>query len=165
MIQEMLKNKNGATRSLCGWIYPKLTDEDLKALWSDIYPATRNIAPSGIMFASGVQVDGLKMMANKRTKEGLELTVRYVRHQNGHGSGPRMPQVMDILLQYGGHAKKYIPELQKHLIYWESQRVGKKGADPTDPASVLQATIQKIQAMNEPAPGDQLVSIETYIKK
>jgi len=165
MIQEMLKNKNGATRSLCGWIYPKLTDEDLKALWADIYPATRNIAPSGIMFASGVQVDGLKLMAKQRTKEGLELTVRYVRHQNGHGSGPRMPQIMEILLQYGGHAKSYIPELQKHLVYWESQRVGKKGANPTDPASVLQATIQKIQAMKDPAPEDKLVSIESYIKK
>lgn len=165
MIQEMLKNKNGATRSLCGWIYPKLTDEDLKALWADIYPATRNIAPSGIMFASGVQVDGLKLMAKQRTKEGLELTVRYVRHQNGHGSTPRMPQVMDILLQYGGHAKKYIPELQKHLAYWESQRVSRKGADPTDPASVLQATIEKIQAMKDPAPEDKLVSIGQYIKK
>jgi len=165
MIREMLKNKNGATRSLCGWIYPKLTDEDLKALWADIYPATRNIAPSGIMFASGVQVDGLKLMAKQRTKEGLELTVRYVRHQNGHGSGPRMPQIMEILLQYGGHAKSYIPELQKHLVYWESQRVGKKGANPTDPASVLQATIQKIQAMKDPAPEDKLVSIESYIKK
>jgi hypothetical protein len=165
MIQEMLKNKNGATRSLCGWIYPKLTDEDLKALWADIYPATRNIAPSGIMFASGVQVDGLKLMASKRTKEGLELAVWYVRNQNGHGSGPRMPQIMDVLLKYGGHAKPYIPELQKHLAYWESQRVSKKGADPTDQASVLQATIQKIQAMKDPAPEDKLVSIESYIKK
>lgn len=165
MIREMLKNRNGGTRSYCGWIYPKLTDEDLKALWGDIYPATRNIALSGIMFASGVQVDGLKLMAKQRTKEGLELTVRYVRHQNGHGSTPRMPQVMDILLQYGGHAKKYIPELQKHLVYWESQRVSRKGADPTDQASVLQATIQKIQAMKDPAPEDKLVSIESYIKK
>jgi hypothetical protein len=165
MIQEMLKNKNGATRSLCGWIYPKLTDEDLKALWADIYPATRNIAPSGIMFASGVQVDGLKLMAKQRSKEGLELAVWYVRNQNGHGSGPRMPQIMEVLLQYGGHAKAYIPELQKHLAYWESQRPGRRAAIPTDQAGVIQATIQKIQAMKDPAPEDKLVSIGQYIKK
>jgi hypothetical protein len=112
-----------------------------------------------------VQVDGLKLMAKQRSKEGLELAVWYVRNQNGHGSGPRMPQIMEVLLQYGGHAKAYIPELQKHLAYWESQRPGRRAAIPTDQAGVIQATIQKIQAMKDPAPEDKLVSIGQYIKK
>jgi len=165
MIREMLKNKNGATRSMCGWIYPKLTQDELKLMWGDIYPATRNIAPSGIMFASGVQTQGLKLMANQRVKEGLELTVWYVRHQNGHGSGSRMQEVIDILFQYGGHAKKFIPELQKYADYWVTQRASSKKIDPKDQASVIQEAIKKIQAMKDPVPDDKLQSIEAYIKK
>ena len=162
-VREILTNKNGWARSTCaGWIYSRLTDAERETLWGDIYRATREIAPSGIMFASGVRVEGLRLMAEHRIKEGVDLTAWFVRYQKDHGKGRRMPQVLEILLQYGAHAKRVIPELEKHAAYWETKRNPRKKPGPTDLANQIRETIRKIEAIDGP-PQDELVSIAEHI--
>ncbi len=158
-IKEILTNDNGRARSNLAWVYNELTQDELKQMWGSVYRATRKIAPSGIMFASGIQVDGLKLMAKNRTQEGLESCVWYIRHQNGHGSGPRTPEILSILMTYGAHAKAYIPKLEEHAKYFEAN-----GKTSTAQALAVREAIAKIKAI-EGEPTDKLVSIAEYLKQ
>jgi len=163
-IRDILTNQNGGARSSLAWVYNELKMDELDLLWKDIVQATRYIAPSGIMFASGIRDEGLRLMAKHRIKEGVELTAYYVRHQNGHGSGERMPRILETLLQYGGHAKSVIPELERHAAYFENRRTPGKPVRPDDLASQIRAAIEKIKAMEDPAAGDELVSIAAKLE-
>jgi len=162
-VKEILKNENGWARStLSGFIYPLLTASEREQLWGDIHLATRHIAPSGIMFASGVRTHGLKLMAQHHIEEGLELAAWYIRYQKGHGNKGRVPAALDAILAYGAHAKRVIPELEKHAAWYEAQRRGKPRDD--DPANRIRAAIKKIEAMKSP-PDFELVSISDHLKK
>ncbi len=162
-IKEILTNENGWARStMSSWVYPELTGAERDLLWGDIYRATRHIAPSGIMFASGNRTDGLKLMAEHHIKEGLDLAAWYVRYQKGHGNKKRVPQALAAILEYGAHAKKVIPQLESHAQWYESQRRGK--LQPDDPANAIREAIKKIEGIKTP-PSVELVSIADHIKK
>jgi hypothetical protein len=165
-IKEILTNENGWARSTAAsYIYPQLQEAELNQLWGDVYKATREIAPSGIMFASGVRTDGLKLMADHRIKEGLDLAAWYIRYQKGHGAPGRVPAALAAILQYGGHAKRVIPQLEEHIPYWESRRNLRRPIPPDDPANRIREAIEKIKAMPDPATDDQLVSIARDLDK
>jgi len=150
-IKELLTNQNGGARSVLGWVYPKLTKDETKLLWRDIYQSTRKIAPSGIMFASNIRTDGLNVMADHHIKEGLDLTVWYMRNQKSHNSPQRIPRALDAILKYKYHAKRIIPDLEKQLPYWEARKNPNKLSSPKHPANLIRAAIKKIQAMpNQP---------------
>ena len=68
-----LQNQDGRARGTIGGIYQKLSYEKIKPLLPAIHEAIVNPAPSGIMFASGVRVSGLEVLATHRIKEGLPL--------------------------------------------------------------------------------------------
>ncbi|MDT8390418.1 MAG: DUF6288 domain-containing protein [Lentisphaeria bacterium] len=158
-IKEILTNENGWARStLSHWMYARLTDGEKERLWPDVYRAAREIAPSGIMFASGVRTDGLTLLAENHIQEGLDLAVWYVRHQKGHGGPGRVPLALAAIREYGAHAKRIIPDLEKHISYWESRRNTRKPVPPNDPANLIRETIEKIKAMPEPPPFE-LISI------
>lgn len=163
-IKEILTNKNGWARStLSNWIYPRLTEKEREQLWGDIYRATRYIAPSGIMFASGVRVHGLKLMAEHHIKEGLDLAAWYVRHQKGHGNRRRVPEALEAILKYEAHAKKVIPELESHARWYEGPRKNNEKAKPDATAKAIREAIEKIKTFEEP-PAFELVSIAEYIQ-
>jgi len=157
-MREILTNKNGWARStLSHWVYPQLTEAERQELWGDIYTATRRIAPSGIMFASGVRTDGLRLMADNRIKEGLDLAAWYVRWQKGHGNRRRVPSALESVLKYGAHAKRLIPQLEAHARWYEQGR--KK---PDDTATKIREAIKKLEAIDTPPEGP-LVSIAEYL--
>lgn len=157
-IKEILTNKNGWARStLSSWMYPRLTEAEKEQLWGDIYEATRHIAPSGIMFASGVRTDGLKLLAENHIEEGLDLAAWYIRYQKGHGRPGRVPAALEAILMYGAYAKRVIPELESHAEWFEAQRNPRREVSPEDPANRIRAAIKKIEAM--PEPDFKLVSI------
>lgn len=70
-IRQILLNENGRARSMVS--FKDLSPEQLESLWEGIYVATRDNAPSGIMFSKGVRVGGMAVMAQYRIKEGLDL--------------------------------------------------------------------------------------------
>jgi len=163
-IEELLTNQNGGTRSVLGWVYPKLTKAETKLLWGDIYQSSHEIAPSGIMFASEVRTYGLNVMADHHIKEGLDLAVWYIRHQKNHGSPRRIPTTLDAILKYKYHAKRIIQDLEKHLPYWEARKNPNKLNSPNHPANLIRAAIKKIQAMPD-QPKFELISIADKIEK
>jgi hypothetical protein len=70
-LRQFLLNENGRARSAVP--LDALTKEQLFQLWDGIYQATRNNAPSGIMFSKRVRTQGMAVMAQYRIKEGLDL--------------------------------------------------------------------------------------------
>ena len=69
------------------------------------------------MFADGIRLEGLRILAKHRIEEGIDACVKYTRTQNPWASEKRTPELMDILLGYGAHAKSKIPELEQIAVF------------------------------------------------
>ena len=114
-----LKNQDGRARGAIGSVYRNLSTEEIKPLLPAIYQAVVEAAPSGEMFADGIRVEGLRLLAKHRIEEGISACVKYTREQNPWASEKRTPELMKILLSYGTHAKSVTPELKKIADYFE----------------------------------------------
>jgi len=108
-----LKNEDGRARSDVSNIYDKLSYEELKPLLPAIYEAVIHSAPSGEMFADGVRLKGLEILAKHRIEEGIKACVDYTLGQNPWASEKRTPEIMKILVSYGARAKPAVPELKQ----------------------------------------------------
>jgi hypothetical protein len=114
-----LKNQDGRARGSLGSVYRHLSAEEIQPLLPAIYQAIMEPAPSGEMFADSIRVEGLRLLAKHRIAEGISACVKYTRDQNPWASEHRTPELMEILLSYGTHAKSVIPELTKIGNYFE----------------------------------------------
>ncbi|MCY2937718.1 MAG: DUF6288 domain-containing protein [Planctomycetota bacterium] len=114
-----LKNEDGRARGSIGSVYRHLSLEEIKPLLPAIHEAIEKPAPSGEMFADGIRVEGLRLLAQNHIEEGMNALVKYTRDQNPWESQIRTPELMKILLTYGTHAKAVIPELTKIANYFE----------------------------------------------
>ena len=114
-----LRNQDGRARGEIGSIYQQLSYDDIKPLLPAIHEAIVTPAPSGEMFADGIRVEGLQLLAKHRIAEGIAACVKYTRDQNPWASQERTPKLMKILLTYGTHAKAVIPELTRLGDYFE----------------------------------------------
>ena len=165
LVKKLLANENGRVRGITAkWVYPILTTEERDQLWGDIYKATRYIAPSGIMFASGVRLNGLTLMAENNISEGLNLAVWYLRYQKGHGSSSRVPSAIKSIEAYGSLAKEFIPELKSHIKYWEAtERRRHTLKDRKHPANLTRKLIEKLEKLPD-EPKKELISIGKHLK-
>jgi hypothetical protein len=114
-----LKNQDGRARGSLGSVYRNLSEEEIRPLLPAIYQAILEPAPSGEMFADGIRVEGLRLLAKHRIAEGMSACVQYARDQNPWSSQNRTPELMKILLTYGAHAKAVLPELRQLGDYFE----------------------------------------------
>lgn len=161
-VRELLQVDNGASRGAVAAIYDNLSDEELKQLWPDIYRATRELAPSGLMFASNIRLDGLKLMARHRTREGMETAAWYITNQKFHGNEGRTRDVLQLLVEdYAGHARAVIPTLEKAIDYYTTGpgNPNAKGENPQ--ARLIREALAKIKAA--PIPDWELTSIAEYL--
>jgi hypothetical protein len=134
-----LKNQDGRARGSIGSVYRNLSAEDLQPLLPAIYQAIVEPAPSGEMFADTIRVEGLQLLAKHRIEEGIAACVQYTRDQNPWASEKRTPELMEILLSYGTHAKAVIPELTRIADYFEKD-------EPNFPRHLM---VQKARAVRE----------------
>lgn len=156
-VRELLKVNNGGSRSNVAVVYDKLTDDQLKLLWKDIYRATRELAPGDIMFSSGVRQAGINLMAKHHAREGLDTAVWYLTNQKPHGAKNATVAMLDIILkQYGGHAKVVIPQLEKAADYLATEYKS------DDMAKDVRTTIKAIESA--PTPPWKMISIAEYLK-
>jgi hypothetical protein len=108
-----LQNEDGRARGSFVTVYDNLTYDEIKPLLPAVLRAVTEPAPSGIMFADGIRMEGLHILVKHRVPEGVTACVEWVRTQN-HWHGPdRTAELMKILLEYGAAAKPAIPELKK----------------------------------------------------
>jgi hypothetical protein len=141
-----LQNEDGRARGSFGSVYRNLSPAEIKPLLPAILEAIETPAPSGVMFASEIRVEGLKVLAANHIKEGMKACVDFTGKQNPWASEKRTPKIMDILLSYGSHAKEVIPDLEAVATRFD-------GGEPNFPqrlsiqkAALLRDTIKKINA-------------------
>jgi hypothetical protein len=116
-----LGNEDGRARGSIGSVYRHLSFAEIKPLLPAIHEAIMRPAPSGEMFADGIRVEGLRLLAKHHVAEGMTALVAYTRDQNPWNSQNRTPELMKILLTYGTHAKGVVPELAKIAHYFEKE--------------------------------------------
>jgi len=114
-----LRNQDGRARSDVGNIYKVLSFEQIKPLLPAVYRAVVEPAPSGIMFADGIRISGLEVLAQHRVREGMQAAADYIRTQNKWASEKRTPQVLDIIKKYGANAQEVVPHLLETAEYFD----------------------------------------------
>ena len=143
------KNQDGRARGSIGSVYRHLSLEEIKPLLPAIHEAIVQPAPSGEMFADGIRVEGLRLLAQHHIEEGMNALVKYTRDQNPWESQIRTPELMKILLTYGSHAKVVIPELTKIAHYFEKEEKDFPPALMRMKAKSVRETITAIEALTD----------------
>lgn len=148
-VQAGLKNQDGRARGSIASVYDHLSLAEIKPLLPAIYEAIIQPAPSGEMFADGIRLEGLRLLAKHHIEEGISACVQYTRDQNPWSSQKRTPELMTILLSYGTHAKRVIPELEKLAHYFEKEEEDFPPKLMLVKANSVRETIRAIEASTE----------------
>jgi hypothetical protein len=153
-----LQNQDGRARGSIGSVYPKLEFEEVRPLLPAIYRAIIEPAPSGIMFASGIRLEGLKLLAKHKVREGIPLCVD-VMEIDKWGKRQRITNCLKTLETYGTAARPILPKLydlkKRLLAHWEA-----KGLKPQ--IDHLDKVIADIESDKEPP---ELRSIKSDLER
>ena len=114
-----LQNQDGRARSEISEIFSRLSYVELQPLLTALFEAIENPAPSGEMFADGVRLNGLKVLAVHHIEEGMQASADYIRTQNPWSSENRTPEILEILALYGAQAQRVIPHLRETAAMFE----------------------------------------------
>jgi len=148
-IRAILKNDDGWARSTPGLLLKDLPERDLNELMPDIIKAVEELAPSGIMFASGIRMAGLEVLSKHRVNNGIELLADYARNQKLHGSQRRIKRVLEMFKPYGSHAKRVIPQLEATAKYFEKEEVGFPRKMSLEKAELVREAIKQIKTSTD----------------
>ena len=145
-ISAALSNEDGRARGAVASVYRSLSLDQIKPLLPAIRDAISESAPSGIMFAEDIRVEGLELLARHRIKEGIEACASYIATQKRHGSTKRTRRVMKILLSYGSHAQAAIPTLEMAAATFERGEEFHPRKNSLEKAKVVRDAITAIRA-------------------
>jgi hypothetical protein len=112
-IERMLLLDDGLARSSVAKSYSQLPAASLERLLPAIRESVRVPAPSGEMFADGVRLCGLKLLAARQDPAGMRLALDYAANQNRWASEHRMQEILAALTSYGAAAVDHLPELER----------------------------------------------------
>ena len=107
-----LRNEDGRARSALGTVYQQLSYEEIEPLLPAIHHAVVNPAPSGIMFADGIRLSGLEVLAKHRIEEGMRLCIDTIEIDRW-GMDNRIKKCLEALQTYRGAAKPLLPQLEE----------------------------------------------------
>jgi len=110
-IRKLLTNDDGRARGCVSSVYKLLSYEELAPLWPDIMRSIVVSAPSGVMFASGIRLRGVELLAKHRVREGLPLCLEIMDIERW-GKRHRIGTCLKILGSYGGAVRQVLPELK-----------------------------------------------------
>ena len=107
-----LKNDDGRSRGAISSLYNQLSYEELRPLLPAIHEAVVKPAPSGIMFADGIRLAGLQLLAKHRIEEGIPLCLELMDIQRWNKNS-RIMGNLKILDSYGPAAKAVLPGMRQ----------------------------------------------------
>jgi len=151
-VRRLLLNDDGRARGTISSIYKQLTYEEIKPLLPAIHESIVTPAPSGVMFASGIRLRGLELLAKYRIKEGMSLCLKIMDIEKW-GKRNRINGCLKILGTYGGSAKPVLPEIRKMEQRLKAHR---EARGMTDQLALIRKTIEDIEAAKD---GPKLRSI------
>ncbi|MFO0013634.1 MAG: DUF6288 domain-containing protein [Planctomycetota bacterium] len=143
-----LKNQDGHARSEISSFFSRLSYEQLQPLFPAILDAIEKPAPSGEMFADGVRLNGLKVLASHHMEEGIQACADYLRTQNPWASEHRTPEILQILASYGGEAQRVVPHLRETEATFEQGEKDFPRKLSKQKASAVRKAIEGIEADN-----------------
>ncbi len=148
-VQAGLQNQDGYARSQIGTIYDRLSAEQIELLLPSIHEAIVKPAPSGEMFADGVRMSGLEILAKFHIREGMALCLDLVELERWN-EAERMTKCLEILQIYGGAAKPMLPRLQ------ELKAAVTAKFEPEDRKDLLKAIRKTVTAIESAANAPEL---------
>ncbi|MFO1530144.1 MAG: DUF6288 domain-containing protein [Kiritimatiellia bacterium] len=144
-----LHNQDGHARSQLSRVYQRLTLEQIRPLLPDILRAVVEPAPSGEMFADGVRLDGLEVLATHHVEEGIQACADYLRSQTAWSSENRTPAILKILERYGAHAQTVLPHLRATADQFEKGEVDFPQKLSLRKAACVREAMARIEAATE----------------
>jgi hypothetical protein len=107
-----LQNQDGRARGTYGSVYRNLSFEEIKPLLPAVHKAIVEPSPSGIMFAGGIRLSGIALLAKHRIAEGMPLCIQ-IMEIDKWGKQNRITQGLKTLKTYGAAAKAVLPQLRQ----------------------------------------------------
>ena len=157
-VEKLLQNPDGRARGAVSSVYKHLSFEELQPILPAILRAIKEPAPSGVMFASGIRLRGLELLARHRVKEGIPLCLKVMEIEKW-GKRNRITACLKILRSYGGAAKPVLPELKQ----LEQKLLNHREARGLSPQIEL---LREVAAEIEAAPdGPRLRSLNVPLNK
>jgi len=144
-----LKNEDGWARSQFSSVYRNLSADEIKPLLPVILQASAEPAPSGEMFADGIRVEGLSVLAKYHVAEGMRACVDYIGNQNPWASEHRTAELTKILLSYGAHAQSAAPDLERIAAGFARGEHDFPHNLSLQKADTIREAIRQIQASND----------------
>jgi len=144
-VVRLLKNDDGRARGCVSSVYKQLTYEELKPILPAIHQAIVEPAPSGVMFAGGIRLRGLQLLARLRMKEGMALCLKVMEIEKW-GKRHRIAECLKVLRTYGAAAKAVLPELRDLERRLRSHREAKGLTKEID---LVRQTIAEIEAAGD----------------
>ena len=134
-VRKGLENEDGRARGTIKSVYRNLSYEEIKPLLPAIHQAVVESAPSGMMFADGIRISGLEILAKHQIEEGMQLCLDVI-EPDRWGQGKRIPKCLKTLQVYGAAAKPLLPQLKELGTQFKKD----------DHLQLLQQTIEKIES-------------------
>lgn len=136
-----LRNEDGRARSSYGGVYENLSFQEIQPILPAIYEAIITPAPSGEMFADGIRLAGLDLLARNHIKEGLPLCIS-VMETDRWGKQNRIAQCLKSLARYGAAAKPLLPQLRQMEKEFQSHREAKSLESQVESLSTIIKNIE-----------------------
>ena len=132
-----------------GSVYQNLSFEEIRPLLPAIHEAIVTPAPSGVMFAAEIRIEGLRLLAKHHVEKGIDACVLFTRTQNPWASEKRTPEIMKILLTYGAQAKSATADLEQIAKTFEKGEKNFPMRLSLDKAKIVRETIRAIEVSEE----------------
>lgn len=145
-IADGLQNQDGRARSEISLIYRRLSYDEVRPILPAVFEAIQTPAPSGEMFADGVRLNGLKLLAAHHIEEGMQACADYLRSQNPWASEHRTPEVLEVLKSYGSDAQRVIPHLLATATMFDNGEPNFPANLSKQKAAAVRDAIESIQA-------------------
>ena len=110
-VERLLTNDDGRARGCIGSVYKNLTFEEIQPLLPAIHAAIVNQSPSGVMFASGIRLRGLELLAKHHVREAMPLCLQ-IMDIHKWGKQQRISSCLKMLKTYGSATKAVLPEMK-----------------------------------------------------
>lgn len=148
-IAQGLQNQDGRARSEISEVYRRLSYEQIRPLLPAVLEAIKKPAPSGEMFADGVRLNGLKVLASHHIEEGMQAAADYLRTQNPWASEHRTPEILEVLDAYCAEAQSVIPHLEETAALFDKGEVNFPKNLSKQKAKAVRDAVQKIKSAKD----------------
>ncbi|MBK1831038.1 PDZ domain-containing protein [Verrucomicrobiaceae bacterium R5-34] len=125
-------------------------DEQVELL-PKIYQRATEPPAGNVMFANGLRVSCVEVLASMKLKEGLEIAADLVA-ENSWGRNARIPRAAAVVASYQGHAKSVLPVLNKAAAAY--------GKGDNKWKALIEQTAKKIESA--PTTRDRLKTIKNF---